>query len=319
MGRVGQPWIAPDTPAEPRQSAPRPLDVAPMPTLPRPLRGSPVERFRPRGIGSILDAGFEVLRFRFPLIASLTATIVAPLMGLPLLIRNFRIQDRVDGFTSFKLNLGLGPDTGGQLTAWALERIGTGIALAFVGVAITRLVESWLLGEDPTYREVLAIVLRRAPVAAAAWLLALVPKALGIVAFGGGLIFTVAMFVVLSPVVASEGSGPLTSLRRSWRLSSRQRTSTMMGLVVCGAGVQLALGLIASLLGLLLQSQLLKSPDWGWAAMSGVQIAAALFLMPLQAAWASLAYFDLRARAEGLDIDLERTRIFGGPVLGHVD
>ena len=72
---MGQPWIAPDTPAEPRSTAPaRPVPAgAPGQAPTGPLRGSPMGRLAPRGIWSILDGGFEVVRYRFATVATQSA------------------------------------------------------------------------------------------------------------------------------------------------------------------------------------------------------------------------------------------------------
>lgn len=310
MAAVGQPWIAPDTPADRPRSLPRSTASTQRARPDSPLRGSPLERLQPRGIGSILDAGFEVLRFRFPLIASITITLVAPLMGLPLLLRLTRIGDRVDDVSDVRINLGVGPETGGQTVAWVVERLGAAVALALLGIAIGYLLGAWLRGDDPGYGAVMRVVGRRGPVALAAWLLALIPKLAGLVVCGVGAIFTVAMFVIISPAVANEAIGPAAAVARSWRLSSGRRTTTMMGLVVCGFGVALLLGVISTLAGSVVKQSLPGEPTWGWAVVTGIQIAGALVLLPVQAAWASLAYLDLRVRAEGLDIVVESERIF---------
>lgn len=312
MSGVAQPWIAPDTPAEPHRSPQVRLDVAKQRRAVGPLGGSPVERLQPRGVGAILDGGFEVLRFRFPLIAALTVTLVAPLMGVPLLVRNLRVQDRLEDMSSVNFNLGFGPATPGEGATWALEQLGGGLALALVGVAIGHLVAAWLRGEDPGYRDVMKLVLRRGPVAAAAWVMALIPKSLGVLACGVGVLFTVSMFVVLSPLVANEAVGPFAAVGRCFKLSSGRRATAMVGFVVCGLCVKVAFGLVGMLVATILESQVLQRPTWGWIAMSAVELGFALLLIPVQAGWASLAYLDLRVRSEGLDIVLESERLFPG-------
>src|SRR4029077_8800244 len=100
-----------------------------------------------------------------------------------------------------------------------------------LGVAMAHLVSGWLAGEDPGAGEVLRVVGRRSGVALLAWLIALLLKGLSILACGVGVVLTIPMFMVLSPVVAIEGVGPLAAVKRSWRLSSR-RFITMVVLVL---------------------------------------------------------------------------------------
>lgn len=310
MGPVAQPWTTPDTPSEPRRApVTAPVGTAQAPVR-GPLRGAPVERLQPRGVGAILDGGFEVLRFRFPLIVALTATVVTPLLGIPLLVRNLRLQDRVDAFSSVSVNLGVGPSTSGEVLSWGIQTLGGGVALALLGLGVGFLVTAWLRGDDPTYRDVMRLLARRGPLAVAAWVVALAPKALGLAACGIGVIFSVAMFVVLSPVLANEAVGPFAAIARSYRLSSGRRASSMVGLVLCGMLVQLAFSMLAFMIASVLESELLRQPSWGWIVVSAVQLAFSLLLYPLQAAWATLAYLDLRVRAEGLDIVLEGERLF---------
>src|ERR1700742_879390 len=112
MSPVGQPWIAPDTAAEPA----RPLDVRPpvLTTAPpdrrRGLRNSPVERLQPSGLAAILDGGFDVMRFRFPTIVAFTAVIVLPLAGIPAAVAQFQLTRRLDNINrvpTARLGLGL--------------------------------------------------------------------------------------------------------------------------------------------------------------------------------------------------------------------
>ena len=58
-------------------------------------------------------------------------------------------------------------------------------------------------------------------------------------------------FLVLSPVVAVEGIGPVASVGRSWRLTIRRRASTMIGLVLTSLGVTFGLRAIITGIGVM--------------------------------------------------------------------
>ena len=57
--------------------------------------------------------------------------------------------------------------------------------------------------------------------------------------------------------------------------------------------------------------ELWSDASWVWVAAGVVGVVIELVLLPLKAAWASLAYVDLRVRTEGLDLELELDEVFG--------
>jgi hypothetical protein len=144
-----------------------------------------------------------------------------------------------------------------------------------------------------------------------AWAVALVCKAASAVLCGIGLILVLPMFVVLSPVVAVEGVGPFAAVRRSWRLSSRRRAGTMIMLVIASVALTLAFQLIVWSIGGAIQSQVTGDATWSWVVLGVVSAGFNLFLAPVQASWAVLAYFDLRVRSEGLDLEMAAADVFG--------
>jgi hypothetical protein len=143
-----------------------------------------------------------------------------------------------------------------------------------------------------------------------AWFVALLLKALSIAACGVGLVVVVPMFVVLSPVVAVEGLGPLASIGRSWRLSTRRRAGTMILLVIASFLLTIAFQLIVGLIGAVIQGQVIGDAAWGWIVLGVLSVAFQLFVVPLQACWAALAYLDLRVRSEGVDLEMEAADVF---------
>jgi hypothetical protein len=295
------PWAMPGTSsAQPVVAAPDALPGAAR-AVDNALPSSPVRRLQPRGVGEILDGGFEVLRFRFVTLMAITTLFGVPLYALPTLLRLAQGGDRTDVLaesTIFWLGGGSGAD--GWLNF--LSFVGGALALALVGVAVAHLVTSWLMGGDPTFRDTLGHVARRSPVLACAWFIALLVKALSSFCFV--FVLVIPLLMVLSPVVSCERVGPIAAIRRTWRLS-RPRYGEMAGLALVSLGVTLVLWLVAWLL-----LQIWRNASWIWLATGIVGVVIQLLLFPLQAAWASLAYVDLRVRTEGLDLELEAGELF---------
>jgi hypothetical protein len=305
------PWAMPGTSSvQPVVAVPEALPGAAR-AVDTALPSSPVRRLQPRGVGEILDGGFEVLRFRFVTLMTITTLFGVPLYALPTLLRiasggsRASVLDAQSSILRVFTSEG-GTDNSGTLMGF-VAAVGGALALAIVGVAVAHLVTSWLMGGDPTFRDTLGHVARRGPVLGGAWALALLVKGLGVITCVGW-IFTIPLLMVLSPVVSCERIGPIASVRRTWRLS-RPRWGMLAGLAIVSALVTSILWLVLSAISTLVL-QIWKDASWVWAASAVVGVVIQLLLLPIQAAWASLAYVDLRVRTEGLDLELEADELF---------
>jgi hypothetical protein len=306
------PWATPGTSirqpvvavADEMQGGHRAIDSA--------LPSSPVRRLQPRGIGEILDGGFEVLRFRFVTLMAVTTLVAVPLYGLPTLLRIARGGSEPNVFDAQSSMLRVFTDSqgprAGSTSFGLLASLGGALTLAIVGVAVAHLVTSWLMGSDPTFRETLRHLAGRVPVLAVAWFLASLVKGVGLITCVGW-VLTIPLLMVLSPVVACERLGPAATVRRTWRLS-RPRWGEL-------AGIAFVSGLVSSIIWVVLGAvstlvlQTWSDASWVWAAAGVIGVVIQLVLFPLQAAWAALAYVDLRVRTEGLDLELEAGELFG--------
>jgi hypothetical protein len=302
--------------ATPGMSSPQPV-AAVSETLPGAARAidtalpsSPVRRLQPRGVGEILDGGFEVLRFRFVTLMAITTLFAVPLYALPTLLRIANGGSRASVLDAQASVLRVftsegGTDNNGTLIG-IVAALGGALALAIVGVAVAHLVTSWLMGGDPTFRDTLRHVARRGPVLAGAWVLATLMKGVG--AFCFIWVVLIPLLLVLSPVVSCEQVGPITAIRRTWRLS-RPRYGALAGLAIVSALVSSIIWLVLSAISTLVL-QIWRDASWVWAAAAVIGVVIQLLLMPIQAAWVSLAYVDLRVRTEGLDLELEADELF---------
>ena len=118
-----------------------------------------------------------------------------------------------------------------------------------------------------------------------------------------GLVATVYVFAsaLVAPVVATlEGVGPITALRRSWRLSNRNRWRIL--------GLQLLLVVLNGVIGALLSALFLGSFISDQTARTVVQQAANLVTnvawAPVQWGTFAILYYDLRVRHEAFDLQL---------------
>ncbi len=249
-----------------------------------------------------------MLRFRFPTVAGVTATIVIPLVGIPTAVTAFRLADSLDntrnvpgsivGFTS-------NAQTIGSLVAVA----GSLLSGLLVAVGISHLVSSWLVGVDPSLRSTLRLVMRRSLVVVVAALLAAPLIGLGLVACFIPGIFVAAIFLPLPAIVANEHGGPLASFRRCWRLS-RPQLGRMAGLLVTSVLLEIVLEIILSIIVAVVSSSIVHT-TWAWVISGILTIAIRFVVLPIQSGWIALAYLDLRARNEGLDLELEADDLFG--------
>jgi hypothetical protein len=123
--------------------------------------------------------------------------------------------------------------------------------------------------------------------------------------------FALGAFLALSPVVSAEKLGPFASIGRCWRLS-RPRLGAMTALVMISLVISLVLQGAVGIVVSIIRRDLLADSSWSWAVSGALTVAFRLVLTPIQAAWATLAYLDLRVRAEGLDLELEMAELFGG-------
>ena len=267
---------------------------------PGPLRGSPLHRLQARTVGQLADAAFEVVRFRMNVVLAVVSCVVLPFTAIPILVAtlNGDLVDRTElltgqfGSSLFRLN------------NWpsALALVGSAIGQMLCGVGIAHAVGSWAVGVDPSVSQVLRHILKRAPVAAGAYLVVLVPKALGFLACYVGVIASLAFFSLLAPVVGAETFGVYQSIRRATSLG-RSRWGVLMVLCV----ISLVVSSLGALLAFVLPYEIgdvLGIPEavpWITAVVSTIGSGLSFSFV---ASVSALAYVDARVRSEGLDLQL---------------
>ena len=239
---------------------------------------------RPLSVGEIIDAAFQVYRRHFGALA----TIVLVCSGLPTLIQ---VYMRASGGIHWILSMVY------VLLAVVLGLIATGATVFVVS-------ESYL-GRGITAREALA---RATPFVVP---LILASLAMGIVIFIGLLlilipgIIAICGLAVTVPALVVESLSPTAAMGRSWALTRTHRLR-MLGLFVV-VFILLVIPYLA-VMGLFSLVAALASATGASSAILvvGIVIAAIaqLLISPLYQAALVIAYYDLRVRKEGFDLEL---------------
>jgi hypothetical protein len=292
-----------------------PIDAPPRATGPRVgvLRpDAPADArhgLRPLATFEIVDQATSFWRRRVGAVVAVTLAATLPVQAASALA--CRTRDACAGVNPSLWGATTAIDAGsGDVLAVVVLAFVAAFAGQFAATAVAHLVTAERLGNELAAGAALRLAVRQAPRVSAAWVLGHLLVALSVVTVVGPVV-TSALFLVVTPAIAVERIGPIAGLRRSWRLG-RTRFWPVLG-------VHLASGLVASLLGLAFSALplafTLYGPleRWSWlfeAAAGQLQL---LVAVPLTAAAATLAYLDLRVRAEGLDLRIDADRAFAPP------
>ena len=302
------PWVAPDTPASP-PPAPAPFVSGGPPAPPGAPPPTELPVLRPLTATDILDGGLRVWKAAPGTLAAVAAAVVVPAQVLVGYLTRDAVEDLDLGNTFTDALSATGPDdvetgVGGDL--WFLGLLVDGLTLALVTVAVARFVAARYSGHRLTFGPLLGIVARRSWAVALAWLLVHAVEAVFAVALLAPALVPMTWFAVVSAVVACEDAGPLRAMKRSYRLC-RRRFGAVLGVCLATASVDAALSAALTAVGTVYLEADLPA---GWVVNTAVSAAALLVTMPFVAAVVTLLYLDLRARTEGLDIELAAGRVF---------
>ncbi len=261
--------------------------------LPRPLP------MRPQSLIEVLDAGFALVRSAPVLLFSIVAVFHVPLAVLSAYLRR--------GSLGFDNQFLLGDPTvagqgfGSAVASSALSFVAGSLIQTIAGVAIGLVVTSWYSDRDPDVVGVLASVGKRLHWIVLAWLMVHLLEVVALVGFVVGSLLIAVLFVVVGPVMAVEGVGPVTAIKRSVRLVRGRYGSALSFFLLSG--------LIASVLGSVLGGLptvlgLVLGVNGGWILVAvGTMISGIMSTAFLAAATVAF-YFDLRVRREGIDLHL---------------
>ena len=256
---------------------------------------------RPLTIADVLDGAFEIVKARPRAVVFFALLFVVPieLVGIAIDPDSYGVGASLltDPESLFAEDSEQSAGIGNSVFLGMLQAL----AVPFVAAPIAKLVEGWYLGGDRSAMD----CLRR--VGAGAWLALLVAwvfvhliELVAVIGVVLPLVF-MALFLVTAPAIVIEGVGPIRGMRRSWRLVKR-RFWPILWIGVLSAVVS---GTVVAMLPLLPVALVeLTGFGGGRYVAAAATVAASLVTQPFVAGAAVLAYFDLRVRTEGLDLQL---------------
>jgi hypothetical protein len=252
--------------------------------------------------GDVLDGAVAILKYRPRVVLTIVAVFVIPTN----VVVGYLQRDILGGasINDVLSNPALGAtsldSSAGDGAAVASLVLGS-LSLTFSGIAIGILVGGWYSGVDQRAGEVLAAVARRWWVGLVAWFFVHLLELVGTLLLILPGLAAMALLVVTSPVIGAEGAGPFTAMSRSMRLTGR-RFFRALGLALLSGFVVLVTGQILAFVPTVLA--LVIGLESGWVILAVGGSLAGLVTTAMQAGAATLIYFDLRVRTEGLDLEL---------------
>ena len=164
----------------------------------------------------------------------------------------------------------------------------------------------WYADRTATAANALSASVSRLPALAIAWLMVHAIEASGLIGFFVGWVLLMPLFVVVAPVIVVERLGPWRGIRRSMKLT-QTRYGAVLGIALLVALADVILTVSLTGVGLLFEFF-----DWGWIVNAVCSAGSSLITVPFVAGAATLVYFDLRVRSEGLDLELGMAAHFAG-------
>lgn len=269
-------------------------------------------QLRPLSFGEVLDVAINVVLKNLKTLVAAVAVVIVPVQVLTILVQLSLVPDSFDPQAGSEAQVEAADGAavaGGFVLAALFAFVGTVLA---TGACFKAIADAYL-GERPSWRESLRYALRRL-------------RSLVWVAILYGLIPTLALFLLIvpgvylwvawavaTPALLLEGTRGTKALGRSHRLV-RGRWWASFGILLIGfliaAVIEIAVGFplgFAAGFG---------APESFVANIVATGVAgalAALLATPLQAAFVSILYFDLRVRKEGFDLRLLAERIGAEP------
>lgn len=280
---------------------------------------------RPLGVGDIVDRVITIYRARPLLFLAISAI---PYLVLVLVVGGLSVAF-AGTFAALAPLLAGDVDRGLPILAALAPSLIAFVAVVIVVALATSLVQSAALvdaaaarylGRETTVGDALRVGLRASPrlllmgLAAfaafcALWAVLLVAIAVGrewyvvVAGMGTGFVgmFYLAASWMVSPAVATlEGSGPIASLRRSWRLSQGNRWR-ILGLIALLFILQVVL---SSILSIVLVASFATDETVQVVLQQVVNLVATIAWAPIYWGTFAVLYYDLRVRKEAFDLEL---------------
>ncbi|HLX00381.1 MAG TPA: hypothetical protein VKR82_17205 [Candidatus Acidoferrales bacterium] len=186
------------------------------------------------------------------------------------------------------------------ILVWGIFLVGASLAWVATSAAVWDL----QMGKRPTIRSTYRLALRRLGTIVVAGFLAILAMMAGFI-----LLIIPGIIVWLSislsgAILAAEETGPVETLKRSWRLTEGYRWKIFVTIFLCGI-ISMAFGYMFQIPALLLMAFVSNSggpPAWAIAIYILAYLVGWVLPAPLLAIALSLIYYDSRVRKEGFDL-----------------
>jgi MFS family permease len=275
------------------------------------------------------DLGGRILQRRARVLVLGSAFFVLPVLVLEL-VTTWLTFDRFESLEGAVVSLpelagGIEAATGVETLLWYLGLVANSLAVALVGGLATVVALDDRAGRRVTLAGSLIATVRRAPTLVLAWFIGhswVVVASLVMVNVDGlvlaGLAFVaspvllavVALMLMVSPIVIAERAGPITAVRRSFRLSRARWGATTAFVVVSGlVGLWVRFG-VTFLPRLAEMTGLVTFGSAGWLVEGAAGQIARLLAIPLVAVATAACYIEIRMQVEGVDLTAEADRAF---------
>jgi hypothetical protein len=259
---------------------------------------------RPLGIGELLDAAIKIVRRQAGALFRIVLVVVLPVQLLAIAVA---ASTAGDSTSSSILDSSNGSTTTttqstGSFTAQAIVTVLGALATVIASAASVKAISDTWVGRQPDWRESLRAARRRA--LSLVWLVIVVA-----VVLVAGFVALIVPFVWLSlicalafPALMVEDCRGFKAISRARRLVKGRWWPTFAAVFL---GYMLASILSFMLAGLAGALFLTHGDDSGFAIANAISSAlATLVTTPFNAAIITLAYYDLRVRKEGYDLQL---------------
>jgi len=251
------------------------------------------------GIGEVLDSGFGLARHNFRLLAIIAAWGLVPGYALQG-VMSAALYSGASSSSSRSAALATAAGAGSGI----ISAVAAGLAALAVMAACARLVSRLGGPEPPTAKWAYRIAVSRAP----AFLLMGIIVALSVIP--ALLILPLGIYVWIRwtpsfPALLIEGVGPITALGRGWGLTRGAWWHTALVLILAGIAIAVIQFVTAGVLGIGLAVSffVMEAPAVSAILSAVMNAMVSIIATPFSAAVAVILYYELRARAEGFDLE----------------
>lgn len=296
-------WVAPESGVESPSvgSSPVPPPAKPSPDA-APVR--PPAPVGPMTLSDVLDGSYTIIKRRPRAVIGAVAVVVVPVQVFSVWLRSATSGSGANSSPyDALLTLGSGSSLGVTLLVGAVASL----SLFFVGGIISSFVAAWYAGQDITGGEALRRSLGRIGPFLVAWAVLLPLKIVSYALCFLPLAVTVTFFALTAPVITLERVGPFAGIKRSAQLISR-RFWPSLGIILLASLIETVTQFSLAAIPMI-ASALLPSPA-DWIVLAVGEAGAALVATTALVGVSVLLYIDLRARTEGLDLELRAVDAF---------